>query len=331
MKSVPMFDAGQASFRESDPPYARKKPVFDDIDELFRQQRTLRDRLLGHRQLTSGRELAAEMLLYLDDPQACWEVLTKWLLTRTRAQRVDVGFGTSSEANYRPKFERVRDGCGMRSVIGLAMDTQDSAISIVWASERAVKFSDIERDGRLCPHTRASLLVAGTRSKVAVALRDGPREVGLLCCDATLEAGAWTDSECWMIDTVAREVVGPVFAGLHRLHLINLDENDFSVPALECLGASALTPAEQRVSQLVVAGLSYKEIARQLARSPSTIDHQLRSIRRKLGVSSTAKLIHELMSVARDTAVPRQLVEPSLTPRMPLTVNQSAGASRFTT
>lgn len=40
-------------------------------------------------------------------------------------------------------------------------------------------------------------------------------------------------------------------------------------------------------------GLSYKEVARRLGRSLSTVDHQLRSIRHKLGLPSTARLVHQ--------------------------------------
>lgn len=271
----------------------------NDIEKLHAQQLELRDRLLCCRKLNSGkngRELAAEMLLYLDNPATCWELLTTWLLEKTRAQRIDIGFGSSCDVNYRPKFERLRDGCTMNSVIGLPMDARDSAISIVWNSQIAVKFSDVERDSRLSANTRSLLLSAGTRSKVAVALRDKTHEVGLLCCDTTVDGGTWTDSECWSIDTLAREIVGPIYACLSRLHFMNLEAASVSDPELDCARKTLLTPAENRVCELVMAGLSYKEIARQLARSPSTIDHQLRSVRRKLGVSSTAKLISELIN-----------------------------------
>ena len=55
-------------------------------------------------------------------------------------------------------------------------------------------------------------------------------------------------------------------------------------------GLQCLTPAERGVAKLVAEGLSYKEVARKLGRSFSTVDHQLRSIRAKLGARSTARL-----------------------------------------
>ena len=44
--------------------------------------------------------------------------------------------------------------------------------------------------------------------------------------------------------------------------------------------------------------MSYKEIARHLNRSFSTVDHQLRSVRTKLGVRSTSRLVRLLSDQA---------------------------------
>jgi len=59
-----------------------------------------------------------------------------------------------------------------------------------------------------------------------------------------------------------------------------------------------LTPAERKVAHLVATGMSYKEIARHLNRSFSTVDHQLRSVRTKLGVRSTSRLVRLLSDQA---------------------------------
>ena len=69
---------------------------------------------------------------------------------------------------------------------------------------------------------------------------------------------------------------------------------DWAVPMK--VSEDALSPAEWRVARLAVQGLSYKEIARELGRSPHTVDHQLRSIRSKLNVGSAAALVHLLAS-----------------------------------
>ncbi len=52
-----------------------------------------------------------------------------------------------------------------------------------------------------------------------------------------------------------------------------------------------LTPAEQRVLGLVLAGLADKEIATVLDRAVPTIKHQVSSVLQKHGVSSRARLL----------------------------------------
>lgn len=52
-----------------------------------------------------------------------------------------------------------------------------------------------------------------------------------------------------------------------------------------------LTPAEQRVCDFLLAGLSNKEIASELNRAEATIKNQVASILRKHGVPSRARLM----------------------------------------
>lgn len=54
---------------------------------------------------------------------------------------------------------------------------------------------------------------------------------------------------------------------------------------------AALTPAEQRVRELLLTGLSNKEIASELNRAEATIKNQVASILRKHGVPSRARLL----------------------------------------
>ena len=46
----------------------------------------------------------------------------------------------------------------------------------------------------------------------------------------------------------------------------------------------SLTAAERAVVRLAALGMSYKEIAAELHKSPNTVDNQLRKIRKRLGV-----------------------------------------------
>ncbi len=65
------------------------------------------------------------------------------------------------------------------------------------------------------------------------------------------------------------------------------------VSVARAVGASdpGLTPAEQRVCELLLAGLSNKEIASELSRAEATIKNQVASILRKHGVPSRARLL----------------------------------------
>jgi DNA-binding CsgD family transcriptional regulator len=268
-----------------------------DPDALLGTQRRLRDRLLnGGRagSLASGRELAAEMLLYLDDPQCCLESCGRRLVETIGGDRVDAGFSNSKVSFYEPAFEFTRAGVHLRKLAGIPMDASDPSIASVWASQHVVIFTDIRNDRRLRPALKRTLLKAGTERKLAVALREDAQEVGLLCIDATVGTPNWDDSSLEWLDAIAREVLAPILCAVRSF----AEESEEDAPTAFSNAAPihrvVLTTAEKRIARLVLAGLSYKEIARQVNRSTSTVDHQLRSLRAKLGVISTAKLVFEL-------------------------------------
>ena len=67
-----------------------------DDDDFLRIQRELRARLFeGSAAIRwrPGRELAAQLLLYLDDVESCWRLTTEWLRDTLDADRVDGGYG----------------------------------------------------------------------------------------------------------------------------------------------------------------------------------------------------------------------------------------------
>ena len=294
---MPAAPAGSKCHRES------TLSTSVDPAELLAAQRVLRDRILcgkGGVEARQQRDLAAEMLLYLDDPQSCWQASARWLMSVTAAHRIDAGFSSAQDACYRPMFELVRADVMLPSVVGAAMDARDPGIACVWESSRVVVLDDVGGDRRLGTDLRAALFAAGTRRKLAVALRDAQGDVGLMCVDAVAGA-AWRADECTQFDNVARNVIAPILAAARRLTVESVESADSDRAACragaaqrpeECRG---LTPAELRVAHLVLAGCSYKEIARKLGRSASTIDHHLRSMREKLGVNSTAKLMRDLI------------------------------------
>ena len=57
----------------------------------------------------------------------------------------------------------------------------------------------------------------------------------------------------------------------------------------------SLTPAEQEVAQMIMRGQTTKDIARTLAREPSTIEFHRNNIRRKLGLKRSGKNLRSLL------------------------------------
>lgn len=64
-----------------------------------------------------------------------------------------------------------------------------------------------------------------------------------------------------------------------------------NLPARQVLSPADLTPAEQRVRDLILRGLSNKEIASELGRAEPTIKNQVASVLRKHRVPSRARLL----------------------------------------
>lgn len=268
-------------------------------DEMVQAQRRLRGGLLDGRQsavMHGSSDLAAHLLLYLDDNERCWELTLEWVRRALDADRVDGGFASACGSVYRPQAEAVRADLPMPTSVGAVFDARAVPVRSVWESPGAVVFESVAGDARFTAPLRAQLLSLNTRAKLAVSLRDGERPIGLICCDWTRERRHWSAELCQQISAVASSVLSPIFSVFHRA-AGEREEALFTLPVSPS-GAhgplASLTPAELKVAQLVVTGMSYKEIARQLNRSFSTVDHHLRSIRDKLGARSTARMIGTL-------------------------------------
>ena len=276
-------------------------------DEILRVQRDMRARLFEGPQAVRwrpGRELAAQLLLYLDDPLGCWRLTTDWLLDLLGADRVDGGFGGfvasgGRVCDYVVMAEAQRGSLPLESVLGLRFSANDPGLRTVWSQSGVMAMAEISQERSLTEGVRNTLLAVGTAAKLALPVREGRRPVGMICADWGREAPRWNAEVCNQLDGLVQEVLGPVLATAGRLAadrqpsvpLVIEAEVEAPTPAAALAG---LTAAEWKVARLVARGLSYKEVARQLDRSPSTVDHQLRSIRDKLGVRTTAKLVHWL-------------------------------------
>jgi len=257
-------------------------------DHVLQAQRKLRGSLLDDRcalPWRPARELAAQMLLYVEDPLQCWQIGVECLRDLLDADRVDGGFAQPGQALYAPLAESLRPGRAVPSVVGAMMDARDRSLAAVWSSQDMVLFDDVAHDARFGAKMRAQLSSIGTRTKLAISLHDGQRPLGLLCADWIEPRPAWHSDACTHLSLLARTVLAPVLTAAR-----SLGEAGDDAP----LAIAGLTPAELKVARMAATGMSYKEIARELGRSLSTVDHQLRSVRNKLGVNSTGRLARAL-------------------------------------
>jgi DNA-binding CsgD family transcriptional regulator len=263
-----------------------------NAEHVLELQRGLRERLLSRRQIAwrPARDLAAHMLLHLDDANGCLQLAVEWMRDALDADRVDAGFGAPRDVIYRPQAEALRSTRWVPSMVGAAIDAADGGVQGVWASHQVVVFRDIAQEPRMGERLRASLLGVGSRSIIATALRDRGVPVGLTCADWMECRVEPDDTRCARLQELSDGVLGPIISAARTLD----EETQCGDPGDARNVLRGLTPAECRVAQLAATGLSYKEIARRLDRSFSTVDHQLRSVREKLGVRSAGQLVRIL-------------------------------------
>lgn len=265
-------------------------------DTLIDAQRHLRrhlDRFHASSAIAGAPELAAHLLLYLDDPARCWQLTLQWLRRTVDADRVHGGFTLQAGRLYRPVEEVVRDDIEVPSTVGVSIDAQQSAVREVLEAYRPILYSNIGDDTRFTASLRGQMLSMHTQAKLAFSLHDGSEAIGIICCDWTRVRQRWHAEQCEQIAQFATGLLGPVFSLVHQ-------ERDHALATPASTTAPVrLTAAELRVARLVVQGMSYKEIARQLDRSFSTVDHSLRSIRDKLGARSTARMVAALGELLR--------------------------------
>ncbi len=259
---------------------------------IYLRQRKLRKLLLdngihniSHR---PARELAAELLLFLDDPNALWRIGTEWLLKSLNVERVDGGFARPSDDLYFPgQTESILEVGGVPSLRGIKVDNFDTAVRLIWLAKHPLVFADI-KESRFGIGLKRDLLKIGTEAKLVTALAGSRGPIGLLCADRVQgrRKRSWSGKEYDIFSSVALQVLAPV---LDAAQDVTRDKSACRDNMHDALGL--LTAAEYDVAVLAAKGKSYKEIARTKSRSIHTIDHQLRSVRRKLKLSSQAKLV----------------------------------------
>jgi DNA-binding CsgD family transcriptional regulator len=282
--------------------------------DVFETQRKLRIRLLDHGSIryAPARDLAAHMLLYLDDLPSCWFIATNWLRAELGCHRVDTGFGVRQARDYFPGFAQARHvDYDVPSFGGTAVDNRDAAMQAMWHEPHPLIFADMKQDNRISMRLRQRLSGSRTKSKLAWALRNGNDSYGLICADWTEHLAPWESGLYDCFEQTVADVFCPIIAVAKQIAdregaawkaQSHGEDTATSLPSYLGLAPLAmLTSSEIEVAKLVAKGLSYKEIARIRGRSFSTIDHQLRSIRQKIGVSSTSALVSKLAKIDRPT------------------------------
>ena len=99
----------------------------------------------------------------------------------------------------------------------------------------------------------------------------------IICVDDTEEARRWEDRDHAYLNRFVNSFLAPIL---------------YECRAMQTQAAiGPLTDAEKAVVRLASIGLTYKQIARRLGKSPNTVDNQLRRIRAKLGVHNQVELV----------------------------------------
>ncbi len=278
--------------------------VIPPAASVLAHQKDLRSSILDRRDAVGwapGRELAAHLLLMLDDPSSCWRLSAEWLREAFNVERVDAGHGSPSAALYAPALaEARRPDADVPSMRGVFVSNHEPAVAGLWNSPNPVVLSDVAHDGPLGRDLRMALLGAGTSAKIASSLAHRGHRFGLVCMDRVGGRRDWSAGQYAAFDSLARDVLGPILWTSMRLADPHNAGEAIADDVIPDAPTERLTPAERRIAQLAASGMSYKEIARAVDRSFSTVDHQLRSIRAKLGVNSNARLVTLLSRGDRD-------------------------------
>lgn len=267
-------------------------------EDLLQAQRRLRGRLLesGPGVLPGALDLAAHMLVYLDDEAHCWQLMLNWLRATLDADRA---IGGLAQPLYVAQAEALRPGSAMPSALGTTHDAREAWLTSVLQGAQPTMFCDVAHDARFTPRLQRQLLASGAGRQLALVLHDGGAPIGLVLCGWQDARPGWTPPLLRELDVLARAVLGPILAVATRLGRNGAPQVEDRAPGSlrgRHLMAS-LTPGEMDVARLVVTGMSYKEIAHRLNRSFSTVDHRLRAIREKLGARSTARMVALLVDL----------------------------------
>lgn len=123
---------------------------FLDPCEVLATQRQLRVQLLDRQSAISwpgSRELAARLLLQLEDASDCWQLCADWIRDAFDVERVDAGTGSPNALTYLPARAESRSRkMEVSSLRGVRISNSDPAVVRLWNSPKPMVFSDISQE-----------------------------------------------------------------------------------------------------------------------------------------------------------------------------------------
>jgi DNA-binding CsgD family transcriptional regulator len=233
----------------------------------------LKINLLDHKQRSAPASMldcAAHMLLYFDEPAAMYRVALRFLLEQFQASRVDFGFGAPDKPVYIPSAVEIVSDLSVPQFEG-PFPNQIWPVQQVWRSCGPVYQSLVS-----CPGIDKYWAAVGSKSKMARRLEVEDQIFGLMCVDDTDEVRGWDAAHLHYFNQFITEFFSPIVRAQVRLERPSI--------------LAQLSMAEISVVRLAACGLTYKEVARRLGKSPNTVDNQLRSARAKLKVRNQVEL-----------------------------------------
>ena len=243
-------------------------------------EHTLRRSLLdGTRPVTSherrDRDVAAHMLLHVDDPARVLELGTDHLVHELGTARADAGLVDRRDEKYLPTVVIAETADDRESIATTPLPNHHPVLKAVWASPGAVSFDQVVGNPALGSlETVFSNL--GMTAMLAAPIRHDGCPLGIICLDETDGTRRYRPADHERVDGFVQRQLAPVLHAALRRHAGR---------------RTTLTSAEAAAVRLLAQGHSYGAIARQLAKSPRTIDNQLRSARRKADVRNAVELV----------------------------------------
>ena len=270
-------------------------------------QSVLRDYLFGSSSRITwhpARDLAAHMLLFIEDSQRCSAIAVEWIRSGLNCSRVDTGLGHSGDTSYFPGYAESRDpNAVVPTYAGATVNNNVEAMQQIWMSGRPTVFQDVAGDSRFDAKLHDMLVTAGTTSKMAAPVVFRGKSVGLICADWVGSTIPNSSALYERYESIVSEVLGPILVASRELGGMpfSCDRPIFNAADQEQKKShTSLTAAELTVARLASSGLPYKVIADRLNKAVSTVDHQLRSIRRKLKVRTHAELAAVLVNMSHN-------------------------------